>query len=534
MRQKTRIRSAQNHSSVHPSHDFSIVALERFVQATRESGYKSTSSALSELVDNSIQAGATRVELALHAEKDGSIEVHVLDDGCGMDRRTLREALRFGGSTRFGQRDGMGRFGMGLPNASLSQARHLDVYTWQGPAQRNGQHKNRSVILHSYLDVDDIVAGKLKHVPSPTVVRAVPISATTTSGTLVVWKRCDRLDNRRISTLVRKIAVELGRRFRYYLWDGLQLTVNGSAVLPFDPLHLNSTSEIGRARLFGHEEVFEIMSEPSSTLTTGRVTIRFSELPVHDWHALSNDEKRRRGVTKGAGVSIVRSGREVDFGWFFMGGKRKENYDDWWRCEILFEPVLDEAFGITHTKQQIRPRAHLVEALSGEIEATARILNARARKAHAAAKSREQFLEAERVASERDHLLRPLPRTPTSRCRSVMTQLTKVHPALSQKSKSMAQSRYLIVESSAAGNCFFSCAFDGKKVVLVLNPEHPFYRDIYGPLKGDNDGRAPQLRSKIDLLLLAAARSEVVATDCEGVARHREDWSNALAAFLNK
>ena len=48
-----------------------------------------------------------------------------------MDAETLTEALRFGGTTSFNSRKGLGRFGMGLPNASLSQARRVDVYTWQ-------------------------------------------------------------------------------------------------------------------------------------------------------------------------------------------------------------------------------------------------------------------------------------------------------------------------------------------------------------------------------------------------------------------
>ena len=127
---------------------------------------------------------------------------------------------------------------------------------------------------------------------------------------------------------------------------------------------------------------------------TGWVRIRFSELPVHEWHRLSNEEKRRIGISKGSGVSIVRGGREVDYGWFFMGGKHRENYDDWWRCEIQFDPVLDEAFGITHTKQQVRPQTHLIEALTPDLEATARALNGRGRKAHFAVKAGERFSEA--------------------------------------------------------------------------------------------------------------------------------------------
>src|SRR5262245_34769429 len=94
--------------------DCSIIALDKFIQATRDSGYKGTASAISELVDNSIQAGATRIALSVTATPSGEeekvFEISVLDNGCGMDPFTLRQALRFGGSTRFGDRSGLGRY----------------------------------------------------------------------------------------------------------------------------------------------------------------------------------------------------------------------------------------------------------------------------------------------------------------------------------------------------------------------------------------------------------------------------------------
>ena len=106
--------------------DFSIVAVDKFIQATRDSGYKGTSNAVAELVDNSLQAGATSITVSLtvdEEEDERSIVLTVIDNGSGMDAQTLRTALRFGGSSRFNDRDGLGRYGMGLPNSSLSQAR---------------------------------------------------------------------------------------------------------------------------------------------------------------------------------------------------------------------------------------------------------------------------------------------------------------------------------------------------------------------------------------------------------------------------
>ena len=177
------------------------------------------------------------------------------------------------------------------------------------------------------------------------------------SGTLVFWSQCDRLDNRRVSTIVRKLEAELGRRFRHFIWKGLRITINGDTSTPFDPLYLHPKArDLGRAAL-RRGDALRGPRRSDRPDEDGWVRVRFTELPVHAWHKLSNDEKRRIGISKGAGVSIVRGGREVDYGWFFMGSKHRENYDDWWRCEIQFDPILDEAFGITHTKQQARPQA---------------------------------------------------------------------------------------------------------------------------------------------------------------------------------
>ena len=91
--------------------DHSIVALREFIQATRDSGYKGTASAVSELIDNSLQAGATEICINLSVddnEPQHPVMMRIQDNGCGMNAETLRQALRFGGSTRFNDRSGMG------------------------------------------------------------------------------------------------------------------------------------------------------------------------------------------------------------------------------------------------------------------------------------------------------------------------------------------------------------------------------------------------------------------------------------------
>ena len=512
--------------------EFSIVAVDKFIQATRDSGYKGTPSAVSELVDNALQAGATDISIALTSDEDKDqhpLVLSVLDNGSGMDALTLRTALRFGGSTRFDDRRGLGRYGMGLPNSSFSQAKRVTVHSW---SSYDGD------VLRSYLDIDEIASGALTEVPDPEWVSRPHFVNGQATGTAVTWTRCDRLDNRRISTLTRKLLFSLGRRFRYFLWDGISIKVNGDAVEPIDPLFLHSSAYFNGATQFGEALVFEISASTEDRFRTGTVQVRFSELPVAEWSRLSNREKRERGIAKGAGVSVVRGGREVDYGWFFLGGKRRENYDDWWRCEVRFDPVLDEAFGITHTKQQIRPSPHMVESLAPDIESVARMLNGRARKAHHAIKVAEQFSASEERAREKDKMLVPLPRRLRPRDEHILSALgRKMDPSPVDTNMVVSTTEYRIIPAPLSETAFFNFARGDGRLLLVVNPEHPFYKVVYSGLLDSNSPHDKAIRTQLDLLLLAAARTEAMLEDQE-VMKIAEDlrkgWSDTLATFLNE
>src|SRR6476661_5162897 len=134
----------------------------------RDNGYKNAAYAIAELMDNSIQAGATTVQL-LCADRESQVdqrvrkrlhEVAVLDNGCGMDADTLQIALQFGNGTHLAaeQQTGMGRFGMGLPSASISQCQSVDVWSWTDGVEN---------ALHSYIDLPAINTGKMRYLPEP-------------------------------------------------------------------------------------------------------------------------------------------------------------------------------------------------------------------------------------------------------------------------------------------------------------------------------------------------------------------------------
>ena len=175
----------------------------------------SLSTALAELIDNSLQAAATVVAIIINRPtKSGQPEICVEDNGAGMSRSQLAACLRFGGSSRFDERASFGRFGMGLPAASLSQARRVEVTSWQ-----QGRTTNRVA-----LDVDAIAGGA-----SVDLTPRRRSAASTQSGCRVIWQECDRIEYRRLAWLERSLHRDLGRMYRRFLADGLTLTINGAA-----------------------------------------------------------------------------------------------------------------------------------------------------------------------------------------------------------------------------------------------------------------------------------------------------------------
>jgi hypothetical protein len=482
----------------------SIIDERRFILATRDTGYRSLAAAVAELIDNSLQARATRVEILVldNDEPGGTPVIAVHDDGCGMTRTTLRDALRFGGSERFNDRTGTGRFGMGLPNSGVSHARRLDVFSWRAKGR----------CLHTYLDVDEVAQGTMLAIPEPSR-RPLPSWAefnVATSGTLVIWSRCDRLPFRRAATIAEKLRRPLGQTYRCALQRGVHISVNGTEVAAVDPLFRLPPDGLPSALPFGEPLAYEVRVPGSRR--TSLVTVRFVELPVEPWLAHGTDVKRRHGIIGGAGVSILRAGREIDYGWFFMGAKRRENYDDWWRCEVTFEPELDELFGVTHSKQGIAPTSTLKTILSPDLEPIARVLNARVRKRFLAGKPTEPS-RAVKAADLRDRFL---------------------PPALGNRAGAVRGSdglRYRIVVAALPDAEFFTIRLADDAVVLTVNQHHPFHTRTYQPLCDSGDSQA---RFAVETLLLAAARARLglSAMDQEPLARFDGRWSDAVAAFL--
>jgi hypothetical protein len=472
-----------------------IINPKNFITSIRETGYRSFAHAVAELVDNSLQAGATDIRINIGREKDRGV-VSVIDNGSGMTIEALRTALQFGGSTRFDDRSGAGRFGMGLPTSSLCLSRRVDVYTWT--EQGN---------LHVYLDLDELRKAEQITLQEPISTALPQFMPRTTHGTAVILSRCDRHDKLSESENISQTKFELRRIFRLALSRSqqLNLVVNEETLLAYDPLFLEHGHAGITATRYGPDLEYSVPIRGATSL----IRITFSELPVMAWRNLSNAEKQELGISRGAGVSIIRGEREIAYGWYFLGSKRRENYDDWWRCAVRFSPELDELFGVNYTKQQITPRPDLDRLLTPDIQNIGRTLNARIR---------AEFVRTAKIKT-------------SSTAKAVASQEKYLPDLVSSARTPLRALDYRIeVDAGIVDNTFYRSELNGSTVIVHLNQHHPFAR-LYLDAKKKNGNDI----SLIECLILAAVRAELAAKNdrARWWFRHfRSGWSDTLAAFL--
>ena len=117
----------------------------RLTSSLRDIGYD-FQTAVADLIDNSLSADAGNIVVEIEYQDDGSY-VSIADDGCGMSANALLEALRYG-SRRSDSPDDLGRFGLGLKTASLSQCRRLTVVSRRG-------HDDKMITTRT-LDLDTV------------------------------------------------------------------------------------------------------------------------------------------------------------------------------------------------------------------------------------------------------------------------------------------------------------------------------------------------------------------------------------------
>ncbi len=365
------------------------------IRAIRDSRYHNTAYAIAELIDNSIQAGAERVELLCIEQAElvqprtrrRVSEIAVLDNGAGMDARTLLDALKFGGGTKHDSTRGIGKYGMGLPTSSMSQCKKVDVWTWQDGLDS---------VWHSSLDAEAIESGH-HNVPIPD--RGTPIPDRWKaagcgtiyqhcSGTLVVWSDLDKVQWKTGRAIIDNTSREVGRIHRHFIAAGITRIRTASflanrpsepeydaAVVANDPLYLMSPTSVPEEP-WNDTPMFEQWGDIKyyQGIVSGREETIGVKYSIVKPDALRTDlvtqnpggTPRGRHARHNIGVSVVREGREIVLEDAFLreGGSAENPQNRWWGCEVSFGRSCDELFGVDHNKQMVANFTQAAKALA--------------------------------------------------------------------------------------------------------------------------------------------------------------------------
>lgn len=278
------------------------------IEGLRDIGY-SLETAISDIIDNSITAGARRIQIITETFAD---EPHIamVDDGDGMSEDELIAAMRPGSRNPLATRDepDLGRFGLGLKSASFSQCRRLTVVS------RKAGKTSTAV-----WDLDDVAERNEWAVQLPDDTSAIPeVDKLGTGGTLVLWQKLDRLTGgfshnaaKRAEIINQRIA-ETERHLRlvfHRFMEGpkpLRILLNGRSLLALDPFARKNPATI---------------ADPEDPLAFKGKTIEIQSftLPHHkqmsktEWEDIAGPE----GHLKSQGFYLYRGRRLILHGTWF-------------------------------------------------------------------------------------------------------------------------------------------------------------------------------------------------------------------------
>ena len=375
---------------------FPLFNAKAALDAMRSGAYLNSAEAARGIVDNAIDAGAERIDVALRSDSRGAVSaVAFIDDGSGMTPEMARYALIWGGGTRGADASAIGKFGVGLPNSSINQTRLTYVYT----RTDSGEPFTRVM-----LNLDQITEWGIQEV-EPGVPADLPDwvrdyldrnGIDLAHGTVVVWERPDRLSPTDSAALQERFLDDFGVIYRYLLLGSpLELFVAGERVAPLDPLFLTPGArghlmpatnveaaegggartvhdvtvpvrsvrdeETGERRLERLTSLEQVGGDGPATLAVGAIQVKVARFPYG--FAMEGGAPLpgwRLHARKGhRGMAFVRANREIvrlaafprDIGqWPIL-----QAYAYHWGIEVRFPPALDDVLGITNDKRGVRP-----------------------------------------------------------------------------------------------------------------------------------------------------------------------------------
>ena len=565
-----------------------LLELSTAYKSLRDSGFDFPT-AIGELIDNSVQANAARIDIHVRTEKskvtkkskakaneksneiDTITQVAVIDNGEGMDKNRLHACSQLGYSSRYNDRSGFGRFGVGATLAAISQCKRITICS---------RLKSESDFLATYIDLDEIANGQQIDIPEPSN-SLLPLSIRSLmlddSNTVVIWDKCDRLQKNANGNfiqadgndgLIQELRLWIARAFRHIIWGGVDIFINNEKIISHDPLYLypertQFPNDPPATIVFEHHFDWDIPNIPDKKST---ISITLTLLPPElrpERGAGGYPPAKERRIPENEGLSVLRHKREVAFGNFYPIVPSVDFLDRWWGCEINFEPELDECWEVRNVKRGVRPIAELREALkqilSNKIlklrkdvqdywkEVDAR--NAETKGSHSPAEDIVKEVESQLKPSfqagvelsteEKQNRKEAAVQDPdlTSIEKEILnTKILGPNPLpISIKSKAMAGAEFM--ETDHVG--------DGQ-IILTFNKNHPFFSEVYSKIeeleKNSNESTrdiAVQVRYAIDLLLMAYGRAEsMINIDApiinEAITELRSYWGVQLRKYINK
>ena len=525
--------------------DFGLTMADAFVRGIRDIGYRGTGRALDELIDNSLQANASKVLLTFGFDSASDAKptsLVVADNGHGIDPEMLRLAVIWGGTHRENDRTGFGRYGYGLPSACVSQGQRFTVYS-----------KVEGGTLNSVsLDLEAISKGELADENGRIVVPPAQPSKLPNwvrreireqmgieefaRGTVVVIDKLDRLTWKTRKALERHLLQGIGTTYRNFLRH-TGIWVGEKRVVAVDPLFTTPGCRFydldsDRAEAL-EEHSFEV-NNPDTRKPIGTVKVRYSSMPP-TFARVDKDVERGKNnarfeiMAEHNGIIVMREGRQIDVvsqrPWLSVN-----NDDRYWGCEIDLPATLDEEMSITTSKQRVILSERMwtllrEQGVLANIAALRRRYDdekakARARREqrgeHEAGKPRaseQAMIAAEKFRTEK------APETPERKRKSEAALQREIERRAAQSGVAAEQIKrqvegevkenpFKVLEEGLKGAPFFRVEQVGPQKVLYLNTAHRFYRDVYA-----GEDSTPRLRAALEIVLFAIGVGEIYAEE---------------------
>ena len=481
---------------------------ERIVEGLRDTGYN-FNTAVADIIDNSIAAQATQVDIRINMDPEGDITVFIADNGIGMDLEGLQNAMTYGSKVR-ADLGSLGKFGLGLKTASTAFCRSLSVIS-------RGAEDNQ--IRKAEWDLDYVAKVHEWKLKMPEVdddeLELLEATAGTGTGTLVVWRKVDRLlknySNRGNAQNALKRRIE-GLQFHVAMVyqrfldakdtraENVRISINGTNIVAWDPYAKN-------------EELTELLAEEEVPVempdgTESNVIIRSYLLPNKDSFSTPKATKEARISNDMQGFYVYRENRLIHYG-DWLGLFINEPHGSLLRVEFSFDHNLDTAFNVDIKKSRILPAEEILDYLKTFITPSRRAADERYRKGTAKnvakqAEQRDAHAESNRNIEEKAKSVEAAKITVTKDDEiQIENQNGTFHHKIAIISNPKpGQVRVITKPDLEYGQLWEPCIADGKHAVQI-NQSHPYYQKVYSPILAQN-----VMVTGMDALLWALAEAE--------------------------